>query len=179
MDMVLAIIPWRIIWSLTMNKKEKFGVLFAMSMGVLYGKPFPFIPPPSNAPSSAGVTSMVKITSLPGIASTDFTDSNTQIVILAAAESAITIIAASIPVLRTLLRRNPGFAPAPTSFLYRYEPSTVADPASYAASSVARTPRGSCMSSTFDVRGAHEGRGGGPGGKEGELEDGYRKGAAM
>ncbi|KAK1767458.1 hypothetical protein QBC33DRAFT_423912, partial [Phialemonium atrogriseum] len=101
MDMVLAIIPWRIIWSLTINKKEKFGVLFAMSMGVF-----------------AGVTSMVKITSLPGIASTDFTDSNTQIVILAAAESAITIIAASIPVLRTLLLRNPGFAPAPTSFLY-------------------------------------------------------------
>jgi len=36
MDIVLAIIPWRIIWNLTMNKKEKFGVLFAMSMGVLY-----------------------------------------------------------------------------------------------------------------------------------------------
>ena len=119
---------------------------------------------------------MIKITSLPGIASTDFTDSNTQIVILAAAESAITIIAASIPVLRTLLRK-PGFAPAPTSFLYRYEPSTVADPALYAARSVARTPRGSCMSSTFDVRG-HEGRGGSQVVKE-ELEDGYEKGAAV
>ena len=47
MDMVLAIIPWRIIWSLTMNKKEKFGVLFAMSMGVLYGNtpPPPFLYP--------------------------------------------------------------------------------------------------------------------------------------
>ena len=36
MDIVLAFVPWKIIWTLTMNKKEKFGVLFAMSMGVLY-----------------------------------------------------------------------------------------------------------------------------------------------
>jgi hypothetical protein len=35
MDIVLAVVPWKIIWSLTMNKKEKFGVLVAMSMGVL------------------------------------------------------------------------------------------------------------------------------------------------
>lgn len=35
MDIVLAIIPWKIIWNLTMNKKEKFGVLMAMSLGVL------------------------------------------------------------------------------------------------------------------------------------------------
>jgi len=35
MDIVLAILPWRIIWKLTMNKKERFAVLFAMSIGVL------------------------------------------------------------------------------------------------------------------------------------------------
>ena len=35
MDIVLAIVPWKIIWTLTMNKREKLGVLFAMSMGVL------------------------------------------------------------------------------------------------------------------------------------------------
>jgi hypothetical protein len=35
MDIVLAVVPWKIIWSLTMNKKEKFGVLVAMSMGIL------------------------------------------------------------------------------------------------------------------------------------------------
>ncbi len=36
MDIVLAILPWKIIWALTMNRKEKVGVMVAMSMGVLY-----------------------------------------------------------------------------------------------------------------------------------------------
>jgi len=35
MDIVLAVIPWKVILTLTMNKKEKFGVLVAMSMGIL------------------------------------------------------------------------------------------------------------------------------------------------
>jgi hypothetical protein len=35
MDVILAIFPWKIIWGMMMNKKEKMGVLFAMSMGVL------------------------------------------------------------------------------------------------------------------------------------------------
>ncbi len=35
MDIVLAFVPWKIIWTLTMNRKEKIGVLVAMSMGVL------------------------------------------------------------------------------------------------------------------------------------------------
>jgi hypothetical protein len=39
MDIVLAVVPWRIIWSLTMNKKEKSGILIAMSMGILYASP--------------------------------------------------------------------------------------------------------------------------------------------
>lgn len=39
MDIVLAFVPWKLIWTLTMNKKEKFGVLVAMSMGILYGPP--------------------------------------------------------------------------------------------------------------------------------------------
>lgn len=35
MDFILALLPWKIILSMTMNKKEKLGVLIAMSMGVL------------------------------------------------------------------------------------------------------------------------------------------------
>lgn len=35
MDIVLAFVPWKMIWALTMNRKEKIGVLVAMSMGVL------------------------------------------------------------------------------------------------------------------------------------------------
>jgi hypothetical protein len=35
MDIVLALLPWRIIWVSTMQRKEKLGALAAMSMGVL------------------------------------------------------------------------------------------------------------------------------------------------
>lgn len=35
LDIVLAFLPWKIILSLTLNKKEKIGVLLAMSMGIL------------------------------------------------------------------------------------------------------------------------------------------------
>jgi hypothetical protein len=34
-DIVLALVPWKIIWHVSIYKKEKFGALFAMSMGVL------------------------------------------------------------------------------------------------------------------------------------------------
>ncbi len=34
-DIVLALLPWRILWHLRMKKKEKVGVSLAMSMGVL------------------------------------------------------------------------------------------------------------------------------------------------
>ncbi|KAK4161872.1 hypothetical protein QBC43DRAFT_91493 [Cladorrhinum sp. PSN259] len=98
MDIILALIPWKLIWSLTMNRKEKCGVLVAMSMGVF-----------------AGITSIIKITQLPSISNSTFTESTTQLMILAAAEGAITIIAASIPILRALLRdtRPP---PGPAQF---------------------------------------------------------------
>lgn len=35
MDVVLAFLPWKFIWGLQMGKKEKVGVVIAMSMGVL------------------------------------------------------------------------------------------------------------------------------------------------
>jgi hypothetical protein len=35
MDVVLAFLPWKFIWSLQMGKKERIGVVVAMSMGVL------------------------------------------------------------------------------------------------------------------------------------------------
>ncbi|KAK4210251.1 hypothetical protein QBC37DRAFT_448614 [Rhypophila decipiens] len=89
MDIVLAFVPWKLIWTLTMNKKEKCGVLIAMSMGIF-----------------AGVTSIIKITQLPSISNSGFTESTTQLVILGCAEAAITIMAASIPILRALLRDN-------------------------------------------------------------------------
>ncbi len=35
MDIVLALLPWKIVWKVAIDKKEKIGALFAMSMGVL------------------------------------------------------------------------------------------------------------------------------------------------
>ena len=35
MDIVLALLPWSIVWKKAVQKKEKIGVLLAMSMGIL------------------------------------------------------------------------------------------------------------------------------------------------
>ena len=35
MDITLAILPWKIVWTVAINKREKIGALLAMSMGVL------------------------------------------------------------------------------------------------------------------------------------------------
>lgn len=37
MDVALALLPWKYLMSLQMSRKEKFGVLVAMSLGVLAG----------------------------------------------------------------------------------------------------------------------------------------------
>lgn len=106
-DIVLAVLPWRIIWGMSMTTKEKLGVLCAMSMGVLYVLPHPTQSFTSSLTcylsGSAGVTSFIKLTKLPSLSSDEPTDS-VQVVIFGAAESAITIIAASIPILRALVR---------------------------------------------------------------------------
>ncbi|OAA65611.1 hypothetical protein SPI_02398 [Niveomyces insectorum RCEF 264] len=85
-DMVLAMFPWKIIWGMSMNRKEKTGVLFAMSMGVF-----------------AGVASFIKVSKVGSLTNPD-PGETVQLVIWGVAESAITIIAASIPILRALLR---------------------------------------------------------------------------
>lgn len=37
MDVIMAILPWRMIWNTRMERKEKVGVLVAMSMGLCAG----------------------------------------------------------------------------------------------------------------------------------------------
>lgn len=34
-DVVLALLPWKIIWNAKIRRSEKLGALFAMSMGIL------------------------------------------------------------------------------------------------------------------------------------------------
>ncbi|KAK3385475.1 hypothetical protein B0H63DRAFT_543818 [Podospora didyma] len=87
-DIVLALLPWKIIGHMKIRKKEKYGALFAMSMGVF-----------------AGITSFLKITSLGAIGNVDLI-TMVNLFIFGTAEGATTIIAASVPILRALLHRQ-------------------------------------------------------------------------
>ena len=55
-DVMLAMMPWPLIWGLQMKKKEKLGVALAMSLGVF-----------------AGVTALMKTLAIPGMTKGDFT----------------------------------------------------------------------------------------------------------
>ncbi|KAH8894648.1 hypothetical protein GQ53DRAFT_716373 [Thozetella sp. PMI_491] len=88
MDILLAVLPWRIITRRSLNRKERLGLLSAMSMGIF-----------------AGVTSIAKTATLSAISNPD-TITGVSLMILATAETAITIIATSIPVLRVLIKTS-------------------------------------------------------------------------
>ncbi|KAF2175453.1 hypothetical protein K469DRAFT_680029 [Zopfia rhizophila CBS 207.26] len=88
MDLLLTVVPWLTIWNLQMNKREKVGVIVTMSLGCL-----------------AGVTCAVKTSYLPSVGTwQDFTFNTAEVLIWGLSESAITIVAASIPFLRVLVR---------------------------------------------------------------------------
>ncbi|KAL8396376.1 hypothetical protein RB594_004613 [Gaeumannomyces avenae] len=95
-DIILALIPWPILLKLraspdglALSIKEKIGVALAMSMGVV-------------ASAMAFVkASYFRVLEHPNI---DLTDGSGELVSWAAAETAVTIMASSIPVLRVLIR---------------------------------------------------------------------------
>ncbi|KAF9878152.1 hypothetical protein CkaCkLH20_04190 [Colletotrichum karsti] len=87
MDILLALLPWKLIWGLQMKLNEKIGVGIAMSMGLF-----------------AGATAIVKCTTIPTLLSGDFTYDGSDLVIWGTCEASVTIVAASIPVLRVLVR---------------------------------------------------------------------------
>ncbi|KAI8944400.1 hypothetical protein F4801DRAFT_571936 [Xylaria longipes] len=110
MDILLALLPWKIIWKMNMSRKERFGAICAMSLGFL-----------------AGIISFVKIYALTGTFHANlgkthrylfirnkndtlnlFADSSIQLTVLSIAETSITIMAASIPILRALARDKAG-----------------------------------------------------------------------
>ncbi|KAK5662132.1 hypothetical protein OQA88_8037 [Cercophora sp. LCS_1] len=86
-DVVLALLPWVVIWGLQMRRKEKAGVGVAMGMGVF-----------------AGCAAFIKSSKIPLVLDGDFTYEGYDLVIWGAAEVAITICAASVPLLRVLVR---------------------------------------------------------------------------
>lgn len=100
MDLCLAILPWTIIRRLSLNRKERLGVLIAMSMGVF-----------------AGLTSIAKTATLGAISNPD-TIATITLMTLATAEISLSIIAASIPALRVLIKNTMKVYSVP--HFYRY-----------------------------------------------------------
>ncbi|KAL2126602.1 hypothetical protein VTI74DRAFT_562 [Chaetomium olivicolor] len=94
-DVVLALVPWTILFHMrkTLDTKERIGIAVAMSMGLI-----------------AGAASFVKMAMLPNLTG-DPTDT-VAVTIWGSSEGALTIIAASIPVLRSLIRGDRGHSTA-------------------------------------------------------------------
>ncbi|KAI0432621.1 hypothetical protein F5Y09DRAFT_301402 [Xylaria sp. FL1042] len=87
-DFIFALIPWFLVKDLNMKKAEKLGVAIAMSFGAI-----------------AGITAIIRTVFLPTLAEGDsFSTKATTLVIWFTAEPSTTIIAASIPVLRALIK---------------------------------------------------------------------------
>jgi len=86
MDFALAALPWKLLAALQMRKKEKIGAGLAMSMGFL-----------------AGIAAIVKTANLHHLHYGELYDT-VQLFIWDTTEAAVTIVAASIPVLRVLIR---------------------------------------------------------------------------
>ncbi|KAK1758857.1 hypothetical protein QBC47DRAFT_336342 [Echria macrotheca] len=92
MDFFLALFPWYLIWGLNMRRVEKLGVCIAMSLGIL-----------------SGATGVMKTVYIEGSASwRDWTYRSIDLLIWASAEAATIIVAASIPFLRSALKRLTG-----------------------------------------------------------------------
>lgn len=86
-DFALALIPWKLIWGLQLQTREKFGVGIAMSLGIL-----------------AGMCAIIKGLYLKQLASQDFSYQGKDVTIWTVVETATAIIAASIPVLRVFFK---------------------------------------------------------------------------
>ncbi|OIW25567.1 hypothetical protein CONLIGDRAFT_581876 [Coniochaeta ligniaria NRRL 30616] len=118
MDIVLALLPWSVVWNLQMKKKEKVGVAVAMSMGVF-----------------AGCTAFVKSAKIPLLTNGDFTFQGYNLAAWGAAEVATTVMASSIPVLRVLIRE----VKATTRRLYGSSSDDTYQKKSYGAGPLARS----------------------------------------
>ncbi|KAK0712526.1 hypothetical protein B0T26DRAFT_752753 [Lasiosphaeria miniovina] len=86
-DIVLAFVPWRLVWNLQMHTREKLGVAIAMSIGVF-----------------AGATAFVKSATILTLGKESFTYDGTGLLTWSAAEIGTTIMACCIPVMRVLFR---------------------------------------------------------------------------
>ncbi|KAK4247457.1 hypothetical protein C7999DRAFT_14520 [Corynascus novoguineensis] len=92
-DIALAVLPWSYLLGQQMSKKEKVGAMIAMSMGLF-----------------AGATAAAKASTIPKLEGATDARGSIPLVALGTAESAVCIVAASIPILRALSRGGFGRA---------------------------------------------------------------------
>ncbi|OAA62891.1 hypothetical protein SPI_04431 [Niveomyces insectorum RCEF 264] len=85
LDLAFAIIPWMLLRNLHVSPGEKLGVALAMSMGVF-----------------AAISAFIKSSAFPALASPDFSYEGVTLTLWCAAEPAVTIMAASVPMMRVL-----------------------------------------------------------------------------
>ncbi|KIH94830.1 hypothetical protein SPBR_03753 [Sporothrix brasiliensis 5110] len=87
MDLAFAIIPWFLLRHLQISPAEKLGVTLAMSMGVF-----------------AAIAAFIKASALPSLTSPDFAFDGVTLTLWGTAEPAVTIMAASVPMMRVLVQ---------------------------------------------------------------------------
>jgi hypothetical protein len=87
-DLSFVVLPWKMLWSLQMKKAEKVGVTLTMGMGTL-----------------AGVAAIAKTTVFPRVYDADHI-APLLVSGWGAVETAVSICAASIPILRALVRQG-------------------------------------------------------------------------
>ncbi|KAK3331622.1 hypothetical protein B0T19DRAFT_380110 [Cercophora scortea] len=103
-DFFFAAFPWMFIWGLNMRFKEKVTIAASMSLGVI-----------------AGICGIIRTVELSGLASANYTEDTVNLIIWSAAELAVTMICAGIPLLRPLLRlRGARTTNASSSGYYRH-----------------------------------------------------------
>ncbi|CAK7200615.1 hypothetical protein SEUCBS139899_003313 [Sporothrix eucalyptigena] len=87
MDLAFAIVPWLLLRNLQVSAAEKLGIALAMSMGVF-----------------AAISAFIKSSAMPSLTSPDFSFSGVTLTLWSTAEPAVTIMAASVPMMRVLVQ---------------------------------------------------------------------------
>ncbi|KAL8383255.1 hypothetical protein RB595_006825 [Gaeumannomyces hyphopodioides] len=87
MDLVLSALPWKVLKDVQIDQQEKIAMILAMNMGIF-----------------AGIAAFIKCSYMPTLIHGDFSYNGAQLVIWGAAETAVVIMATSIPIMRPLIR---------------------------------------------------------------------------
>ncbi|KAK3934266.1 hypothetical protein QBC46DRAFT_83709 [Diplogelasinospora grovesii] len=88
-DFFFAGFPWLFIWKLNMRYNEKATIAASMSLGLV-----------------AGICGIIRTVELSGLASRNYTQDTVNLIIWSAAEIAVTMVCAGVPILRPLWRRT-------------------------------------------------------------------------